>query len=549
VTITITVLPQESPSATYPRGFAYGVSADGSIAVGSYNDGSVDFPAYYSDGTITALPLLSGDTSGAALACSDDGSIVVGYSLLATEDAFTQTAVYWESGSIHALDPASNDTGETAVCCSSDGTVIVGIGPSGHPYYWTSGVPTELTATLPGGSTIYPSGCSADGSTIVGSASDAGGARAAVWNSGTLTALPSNPDGVESDVAYGCSSDGSSIVVGVVSDIDFNTIPCVWISGTLTFLDMGGAAAGAAAGCSADGTVIGGWVYDGSFNQVACAWINGALLLLPEIPSAARIDNKAAAVSDDGSTLVGRSVDADGNTRAVYWSLPTTADTATLSLTADDAAIASTATNAIAADLSLTAAAATLAATATSAIAADLSLTAADAAIASAATNAATTVPEPLISMTTWTEAEAALRAFITDEWAGTGRADAMPLAFENETAEYNGSFLAINIDGIWAEKTIFGSSGKRSSVQAGIVFLHAFVPTGSGKASALDAIQAMTVLLELQTIADRIYLEGGAPPSPVAYGDTDREITSSQPGGNFYRCSGSVPFIVVGAL
>jgi uncharacterized membrane protein len=388
VTITITVLPQESPSATYPRGFAYGVSADGSIAVGSYNNGSEDFPAYYADGTISALPLLSGDTSGAALACSDDGSIMVGYSLLATEDAFTQTAVYWESGSVHALDPASNDTGETAVCCSSDGTVIVGIGPSGHPYYWTSGVPTELTATLPGGSTIYPGGCSADGSIIVGAASDAAaGSRAAVWNSGTLTALPSNPDGVEADVAYGCSSDGSSIVVGVVSDMDFNNIPCVWISGTLTFLDMGGAAGGAAVGCSADGTVIGGWVYDGSFNQVACAWINGALSLLPQIPSAARIDNKATAVSDDGSTLVGRSVDADGNTRAVFWSLPTTADTAILSLTADDAAIASTATNAIAAALSLTADA-TISATATGAVAAALSKTATTSAITSTATSA-----------------------------------------------------------------------------------------------------------------------------------------------------------------
>jgi hypothetical protein len=149
----------------------------------------------------------------------------------------------------------------------------------------------------------------------------------------------------------------------------------------------------------------------------------------------------------------------------------------------------------------------------------------------------------------TWTEAEAALRAFITAQWASTGLAADMPLAWQNETVEYSERFLAVEIDGVWAEKTLYGGTGMRSSVLGGIVFLHAFIPTGAGRAAATNAIDVITQAIELQTISNVINLEGGAPPSPVAYGDVDREIPGGQPGGNFYRCSGSVPFIVIGTV
>jgi len=149
----------------------------------------------------------------------------------------------------------------------------------------------------------------------------------------------------------------------------------------------------------------------------------------------------------------------------------------------------------------------------------------------------------------TWTDAVAALRAFIEAQWASTGLADNMPLAFENEAGDYNSAFLAVSIEGITADKTLYGSVGMRTSVLVGAVFLNAFVPTGSGAGTAFAAIDALTTLLELQTIADAIKTEGGAPPSPVAYGETDRDISNSQPGGQFYRVSGSVPFIVIGTV
>lgn len=147
----------------------------------------------------------------------------------------------------------------------------------------------------------------------------------------------------------------------------------------------------------------------------------------------------------------------------------------------------------------------------------------------------------------TWTEAEAALRAFVEAQWAASGLASSMPLAFENTNADYGERFLFVSIEAVFAEKTVYGGSGKRSSVQGGIVYLHAFVPSGSGKVEAVNAVDVLTRAIELQTLSNVINLEGGNPPSPVDYGDL--ETPGAEPGGNFYRCSGSVPFIVIGSI
>jgi hypothetical protein len=149
----------------------------------------------------------------------------------------------------------------------------------------------------------------------------------------------------------------------------------------------------------------------------------------------------------------------------------------------------------------------------------------------------------------TWSDAVTALRAFIEAQWATLPQAASMPLAWENETGDYNGTFLAVSVEGVTADKTIFGSAGKRSSVLVGIVFLNAFVSTGAGVSAAFAAIDALTALLELQIVAGAIRLEGGAPPSPVEYGERDRDLAAAQPGGQYWRCSGSVPFVVIGTV
>lgn len=143
-----------------------------------------------------------------------------------------------------------------------------------------------------------------------------------------------------------------------------------------------------------------------------------------------------------------------------------------------------------------------------------------------------------------WDDAEAAIRAHIEAGWAD-GSYAAIPLVFENETAPDSGVYMAVNIEGVYADKTIYGSAGKRSSIEGGIVFFHAFVPIGSGKGQAMGAVVALTQMLELQTIGTGINLEGGNPPSPIDHGDSLEP--NPQPGGMYYRCSGSVPFIVIG--
>lgn len=151
-----------------------------------------------------------------------------------------------------------------------------------------------------------------------------------------------------------------------------------------------------------------------------------------------------------------------------------------------------------------------------------------------------------------WAEAEAAIRAEIEAQWA-VGAFAAMPLVWENEVAAAAGQYMAVDIEGVASEKSIFGSPGKRSSVQMGIIFFHAFVMAGKGKATALNAVQAMTSILELRAMGPNaeIRLEGGATPSPAeARRDRDWELTNrGQPGGMYFRCSGSVGFVLIGTV
>ncbi len=106
---------------------------------------------------------------------------------------------------------------------------------------------------------------------------------------------------------------------------------------------------------------------------------------------------------------------------------------------------------------------------------------------------------------------------------------------------------MGIYIEGIYAEKGLYGSVGKHSSIEAGIIFFHSFTPSGEGKKEAVESVVTMSGILELKTISGAINCEGANPPSPAIYGTDDQLLPNPQPGGNYYRCSGSVPFIVIG--
>ncbi len=145
-----------------------------------------------------------------------------------------------------------------------------------------------------------------------------------------------------------------------------------------------------------------------------------------------------------------------------------------------------------------------------------------------------------------WHEAEAALRAHIEARWAAGVHAR-VPLFFENDPSEANPeTFVYISIEGVFADKGIFGSVGKRISQEGGIVFIHAFVPGSTGKGEATAMVVELTTALELQVLDGGIYLEGGEPPSPADLGGLN--VPAGQPGGAYFRVSGSVPFVLIGS-
>ena len=147
-----------------------------------------------------------------------------------------------------------------------------------------------------------------------------------------------------------------------------------------------------------------------------------------------------------------------------------------------------------------------------------------------------------------WDAAETAIRAHVVAQWA-LGAYATTPLTWENERYHPDGeqsAFVYVSIEGTYADKGIFGGSGKRSSVEAGIVYFSAFVPEGEGRSRATGLVKTMTGILELQLVSTSVYLEGGNPPSPADA--TDVNIPGVQPGGVYYRVSGSVPFIVTGS-
>lgn len=143
-----------------------------------------------------------------------------------------------------------------------------------------------------------------------------------------------------------------------------------------------------------------------------------------------------------------------------------------------------------------------------------------------------------------WDAAEAAIRSHIEAAWAA-GDYASIPLVFENEGAADSPSYMAVTIEGVYAEKTVYGSPGKRVSIEGGLVFFHCFIPAGWGKAAATAPVVALTQMLELQSIGSDIDMDGGNPPSPADQGDL--LTPNDQPGGQYYRVTGSVPFIVRG--
>lgn len=138
-----------------------------------------------------------------------------------------------------------------------------------------------------------------------------------------------------------------------------------------------------------------------------------------------------------------------------------------------------------------------------------------------------------------------AIRSHIETGWAASAYA-AIPLLWANEYTDRRrmDSFVYLSIDGNGSDKTIFGGTGLRVSQEYGIVYFSAFVKEGTGTATATGMVDTLTALLELQVIDTAIHMDGANPASPAD--PTEITVPNKQPGGIYYRVSGSVPFNVI---
>jgi probable HAF family extracellular repeat protein len=313
------------------QGTATGVSHDGSIIAIQDQSG---IPYMQQGGVVTALTMPDGVSACQLEAVSSDGSTIVGYGS-PIDDASKALSWSTTTQAPTIYDILSGYADGVGAGCSSDGSVLVGysymVPQSGSGWSqacrWTS--PSGVTG-LGYLNTDYANyysqatGCSSDGSVVVGFASgdSSGNNHAFLWTSGGGMTDLGVPAGGSSSQAYGCSADGS-VVVGV-ADVGSDTVGFVWTEGT-GMVSIGLPPSGGTSSwlyqCSSDGTIGAGIAADASGNNFAFKWTHSAgIVPLPYLPGAATLYAEAVAISGNGLVFVGDGEDSGNNDVPIKWS-------------------------------------------------------------------------------------------------------------------------------------------------------------------------------------------------------------------------------------
>ncbi len=319
-----------------------GLSDDGSIAVGiSTSPLGQRAVQWTSGGGLVALPTLSGGpVMDSANSVSGDGSMIVGTSPSAASNGFTiGEATVWSGGVASPMGfIAPADTMQSnIVSVTSDGSVMVGLSSSPgvlqfEATRWVGGVAQGLGA----GDGSSATAVSQDGTFIAGSRAGTNGAflGAFLWSElGGLTELQDIATGGFFDsgaTALDITADGS-LIVGWATDT-FSQRPVAWDqAGTPT--DIGtpfGYDAGLANAISDDGTVIVGSA-SSFLGETAFIWTQatGSIEMLgflqPFVGSA--LDGwtltSADAISADGLTFAGVGINPQGEFGGWVAQIPT----------------------------------------------------------------------------------------------------------------------------------------------------------------------------------------------------------------------------------
>ena len=218
---------------------------------------------------------------------------------------------------------------------SADGTVVVGQASDGaagnatRAFRWTRAGGLTSLGTLNGGADSHAKGVSADGAVVVGFARDGGvegnNERAFRWTqAGGMVNLGVLP-GDSYSHAKGVSADGN-VVVGHSFDSE---VESMWkafrwtqVGGMVSLGVLNGGSISSAAGVSADGAVVVGYADDGAADNAdrAFRWTQaGGMVSLGTLNGG--MTSYANAISIDGTVVVGYATDgAAGNAqRAFRW--------------------------------------------------------------------------------------------------------------------------------------------------------------------------------------------------------------------------------------
>ncbi|MDJ0843814.1 PEP-CTERM sorting domain-containing protein [Crocosphaera sp.] len=282
----------------------------------------------------TGLGDLEGaDVGSAAFGVSADGTVIAGQGFSTAQprgEAFRWTA---QTDLVPLGDLPGDTPFSVGFGISGDGQVVVGFtdGPAtdsipGVPeeaFFWTEATGLIGLGDLPGGSfNSLAADASFDGSVIVGRGASDSGFEALFWTEQTgLVGLGDLPGGVFNSIAFAVSRDGSVIAGTGASDLGTEAFRWTTDTGMVGLGDLsGGTFFSRAADVSADGeVVVGRSDSENSIDPVgalsgteAFRWTaDTGMVGLGDLPGGAFF-SRAAAVSANGSVIVGRSQSALG---------------------------------------------------------------------------------------------------------------------------------------------------------------------------------------------------------------------------------------------
>jgi probable HAF family extracellular repeat protein len=318
-----------------------GVSGDGLTSVGrtTINIGPGFMNAFkLVGGNYIALNPSTGHQNAIATAVSDDGSLVVGFSI---DSSANNQAVYWSGVNATLLDPSNTQFQlSEATAVSANGGTIVGWGLNAstfveESFYYRSGNLTNFGGAILAGNASKATGVSADGNTIVGTVAnnffgpsmmngfiyDVGGTSTIVAAASAIPAFSN--DGLAFTQLTAISGDGQ-VAIGYASSSLIPYDPQAFkynVSGA-TYAALGSLSVGGwsiARAINNDGSVI-----VGESDNQAFKYQNGTMTGLGFLTGGSA--SNATGVSADGTVIVGHGTVGSGRTHAFVYANQTMLD-------------------------------------------------------------------------------------------------------------------------------------------------------------------------------------------------------------------------------